>query len=621
MFGMNAFGVRREALIANGGRGRRDFDAAWDNKWNGESKQYDDHWICELAIPFNSLRFNQGSVKWRFNVYRHEFQDYEITTLTPIPSNNIIADLTNMSNLNWEVPLKSSGKNISLIPYLSGAISRDFENVDQQKSIKNFGAGGDAKIAITSGLNLDLTINPDFSQVEVDQQVTNLQRFEIFFPERRQFFLENADLFGRFGSGRNNPFFSRRIGISVDTTTEENIQNTILYGARISGKLNEKLRVGLINMQTEAQQENDLPSFNYSVLAAEQRVFDRSNIAFIFVNKQAANPQKFGDTHDTFNRVAGLEYRLATADNVWSGKATYHHAFTADKAKDAYSHIASINYNKRAFEIEYFQYLVGNGFDAQVGFVPRKDIFFASPEIAFKFYPQNDLISNTQFRLDNRLIFKLGKEEDVLVQDFKLIEKALEISGQISFTNSARLNGAVEYEDIFLLDDFDPTRIQEDTVFLPAGTWQQLLLARINYRSDNRKDLFYNIRPLAGSFYSGLRLGLSGEVGYRFQPYASVSVNWNYNYIRLGGDFETANLWLVGPRLNFTFTKKLFLSTFVQFNNQLENLNINARLQWRFLPASDFFVVYTDNYLTENFDQFETRNRSLVAKVTYWFNL
>ena len=621
MFGMNSFGVRREALIANGGRNRQDFDISWDNKWDGESKQYEDYWICEMAIPFKSLRFKAGSKSWRINVYRVDLQDYEITTLTPIPSNIIIADLTYMSQLNWEQPLAASGKNISLIPYLSGGFTRDYENLDQTKNNYTSGIGGDAKIAITSGLNLDLTINPDFSQVEVDRQVTNLQRFEIFFPERRQFFLENADLFSRFGSQRSNPFFSRRIGISLDTTTEENIQNTILYGARLSGKLNEKLRVGLINMQTASQSENDLPSFNYSVLAAEQRVFDRSNIGLIVVNKQAINPDKFGETYDDFNRVAGIEYRMATPDNTWTGKFTYHHAFTQDKQAAPFSHAVFLTYQKRAYELEYFHSLIGNGFDAQVGFVPRRDIFFTSPEVKFKFYPQNEVISNTELSFDSRFTYKLGTEDHAIVDEFKLIEKGFETRFNISFTNSARGNAALEYEDLILLDDFDPTRVQEDDIFLSAGSFHRLLLFRMDYNSDNRKNLFYQIRPLVGSFYGGIRAGLSGRLGYRFQPFGSISVDYNFNHIDIGGDFVAANLWLVGPRFDFTFSKKLFFSTFIQYNNQQENININARLQWRFKPASDFFLVYTDNYLTEDFSQFSVRNRALVAKVTYWLNL
>ena len=174
-----------------------------------------------------------------------------------------------MGELNFEEPLEKPGTNVSIIPYASASVTRDFENIDQTEAQYSYNFGGDAKIGLSSSLNLDLTANPDFSQVEVDRQVTNLDRFEIFFPERRQFFLENADLFGRFGTGRMNPFFSRRIGVSIDTTTGNNVQNTIIGGARVSGKVSDKLRVGLINMVTARKRENDLPTFNYSIAAAE----------------------------------------------------------------------------------------------------------------------------------------------------------------------------------------------------------------------------------------------------------------------------------------------------------------------------------------------------------------
>ena len=196
-------------------------------------------------------------------------------------------DLGFMGNMIWEEPLKKPGKNISLIPYVTSSFSRDFENEQQEKTQQDFNFGGDAKIGLTSGLNLDLTFNPDFSQVEVDEQVTNLERFEIQFPEKRQFFLENADLFGSFAANRLNPFFSRRIGVAIDTATGQNIQNTILYGARLSGKLNDRLRVGLLNTQTAKQEENGMPGFNYTVATAEQKVFDRSGICLLYTSDAA----------------------------------------------------------------------------------------------------------------------------------------------------------------------------------------------------------------------------------------------------------------------------------------------------------------------------------------------
>lgn len=621
MFGINPYGVRREALVFGGGRERGNFSMSWDNKWAGEAKMYEDYWIAEIAIPFSTLRFNAGAKKWRFNCYRYDTQLNEVSTWTNIPRNLIIANVGYMGEMIWEEPIKKQRKSISVIPYAAGGAFRDFEDVNETKYNFTSGFGGDAKIGITSGLNLDLTINPDFSQVEVDRQVTNLERFEIFFPEQRQFFLENADLFSSFGAGRITPFFSRRIGVSLDTATDLNVQNRILYGARLSGKINDRLRVGLLNSQTAAQPENDLPSFNYTVAAVEQNVFDRSSVAFIFVNKQAVNPNEFGNTYEPYNRVAGLEYRLATSDNKWDGKLVYHQVFSPTEEKHKYFNMSSITYNERKFRLEMAHLLVGNGYNPEAGFVVRKDMLFLSPEASINIFPVDKKITQHRIGFDLRHIYKLGQDDSEIVEDFNWIESRLQTFWDISFLNSSRLRIEANYDDFILLDDFDPTRLQEDSVFLAAGSRHNFAYVNMTFTSDNRKDLSMSLSPIVGSFFNGSRAGVNSQLTYRYKQYGTIALDVNYNYIKLEEPFVPTNLWLIGPRLDLTFSKTLFLTTFVQYNNQLDNLNINARLQWRFQPASDFFLVFTDNYITEPFDQFGVRNRAFVAKMTYWFNI
>ncbi len=619
LFGINPFGARREALISNGGRSFDDFVNSWDNKWKGESKIYENYWVAEIAIPFKTLRFKDGSKRWRFNAYRNDLQVNEITSWKNIPRANMLMDLNFMGDIIWDKPLKKPGKNISLIPYLSGKVSKNHE--ENESTIGGFNGGADAKIAISSGLNLDLTANPDFSQVEVDQQVTNLDRFEIFFPERRQFFLENADLFGGFGQDRVNPFFSRRIGVAYDTLNEVNVQNTIYYGARLSGKVNEKMRIGLLTMQTAKQQENDLPSFMYTVAAVEQRVFQRSNIALMFVNKQAMSTEGFGDTTDPYNRVVALEYRLASADNYWTGKFSNQMAFTPNDDQQKFAHVGSLQYNRRKFRLDWRQIYVGNGMDAQVGFVPRKDYIQLRPRAEYRLFPEKGAFSQHNVGIENRWFFKLGIEEDLIREGFAFWERITEVYWNSNFRNGTRLDFRVSNNYVYLYDDFDPTRIQEDSIFLSAGTDYNFTNFSTSYNSDRRKKFSFEIRPTVGQFYGGLRAGVRGRFDYRFQPYGTISLRYNYNHIELGDNFETANLWLVGPRLDLTFSKKIFLTTFIQYNNQSDNLNINARFQWRFKPVSDFFLVYSDNYLTDPFSQFSVRNRALIAKITYWLNL
>lgn len=621
MFGMNPIGARREALISDGGRSRGTFNPNWDNKWDGESKIYDDHWICELKIPFKTIRYKAGTSSWRFNCYRNDTQCNEISSWINIPRENILMDLSYMGDLVWEEPLENTGKSMSLIPYVTTSLKRDFEDDLQMSTESDFAFGGDAKIAIGSSMNLDLTVNPDFSQVEVDQQVTNLNRFEIFFPERRQFFLENADLFSSFGASRLNPFFSRRIGVSIDTVTGNNIQNTIHYGARLTGKINEDLRVGLLNMMTASQKENDLPTFNYTVLAAEQQVFDRSNIAFLFTNKQALNTEDFGETFDTYDRVVGLEYRLQSEDNAWKGKVSYMKAISPDDLENKFSHFAQLEYNKRKFRLEYAHMLVGDGFNAEMGFIPRRDIFMISPEVTFRIFPQTEKIAQHNLSLDTRWFYKLGNDDNEIITEFGLEERNIELQWDIDFVNTNGFNLSFEYENFILLDDFDPTRIQEDDIYIAAGTDVSNYTISFAYNSDRRRKMFFRFSPLFGRYYDGTRSGFNARATLRFQPYGSIGMEVNYNHINLDDPFETADLWLLGPRLDLTFTRKIFFTSFIQYNNQLDNLSINTRFQWRFAPVSDFFIVYTDNYDTGVRDAFPSRNRALIAKLTYWLNL
>lgn len=621
VFGLNPYGVQREALIANGGRILDDFVSSWDNKWYGNARRYEGYWTAEFAIPFKTLRFQEGGTEWRFNCYRNDTQLNEQSTWHPIPRNYLIMDIGFMGRIVWEEPLRKPGANVSLIPYVNAGMARDFEDPAENKARWNTRLGGDAKIALTSALNLDLTLNPDFSQVEVDEQVTNLDRFELFFPERRQFFLENADLFSSFGQTRNNPFFSRRIGIAVDTTTGLNVLNPIYYGARLSGKLHDRLRVGLLNMHSAPLEQSGLPSFNYTVAALQQQVYGRSNLSFIFVNKTAVNQDDFHGDYNAFNRVAGLEYRLASVDNRWRGKFYHHQAFLTEKKEHRFAQGAQLEYIRRKYRLEWAHNFVGNGFDAEVGYVPRRDYILMSPEFQLFFFPKSGPFTQHSFNVDSRFFLQVGKDGNTIIPAYGLSERQTEISWMFELRNNTEGTITLQEDDLTLLSRFDPTRLQEKGVALPAGSHYHFWSIKGEYTSDQRKKIFYILEPNLGQFYNGHIAGMSGSLNFRYQPYGAVALNYSYNYVRLDAPFRPVSIWLVGPRIDLTFSKEMFLTTFVQYNNQLDNLNINARFQWRFQPVSDFFLVYTDNYLTDPMMPFQVRNRSLVAKITYWLNL
>ena len=197
IFGSNPAGVQREMLLSNGGGNPRDFNMAWDTKWLCESQIGANYYTTEWAIPLSAFKFKEGEIQWRFNAYHFDTQFNEINTWVDIPQNQFIFNMAYMGDMIFERPLGKVKTPISLIPYVNGFQGKDYTD---NTEVKDFKFGGDAKFTIANSLNVDLTVNPDFSQVEVDQQITNLSRFEISLPERRQFFIDNGDLFDNLGN-------------------------------------------------------------------------------------------------------------------------------------------------------------------------------------------------------------------------------------------------------------------------------------------------------------------------------------------------------------------------------------------------------------------------------------
>ena len=215
-FGANAAGAQWDGIMFNG----NNIDLNWDSKWISKVKQDEDKWVFEMAVPFKSIRYEDGVQEWGVNFSRLELATSQKSSWTPIPRQFPTSTLAYSGILVWDKPPPKPGTNISLIPYVRGTIGRDMND----DSLDDFKLGGDVKYSLTSSLNLDLTINPDFSQVDVDRQVTNFDRFELFFPERRQFFLENGDIFANFGFDRIRPFFFQAYRTQCSHTRRHSIE-------------------------------------------------------------------------------------------------------------------------------------------------------------------------------------------------------------------------------------------------------------------------------------------------------------------------------------------------------------------------------------------------------------
>ncbi|HVK96260.1 MAG TPA: DUF5916 domain-containing protein, partial [Flavisolibacter sp.] len=264
----------------------RNIAFSWDAKWYSAVKHHENYWTSEIAIPFKSFNYSADKKEWGINFYRVDMKNGQYSGWTKIPININWNDFGFFGSLIWDEDPPPSKKNIAIIPYSSGSSLRN--NQITAPAAKNLSAGLDTKIGITPSLNLNLTLNPDFSQVEVDQQITNLTRFNIFFPERRNFFLENADLFSDWGAQVYNdgglqginPFYSRTIGLD-----QSGNPITILGGARVTGNINQDWRVGLMNIQT--QRKGTFAAQNYTAATVKRQLLKRSTIGGYFFNRQA----------------------------------------------------------------------------------------------------------------------------------------------------------------------------------------------------------------------------------------------------------------------------------------------------------------------------------------------
>ena len=605
LFGVTPYGVQREALVSGGGAV---LNTSWDMKWQAESRMHENGYVVEMAIPLTSLKFEEGAGKWRLQVYRWNMQTNEQSAWSRVPRNQLLSSLAFMGELVFEKPLGRSRTPLAIIPYVNGITGKDFTTDKRFSKLKT---GGDAKVAIGNNMNLDVTVNPDFSNVEVDDIVTNLTRFEILLPEKRQFFIDNSDLFGNFGSIYRDatPFFSRRIGIARDTLGNL-IQNEILGGVRLSGKLNEDWRLGYLNIQTDDDKANRIASFNNMMLAIQRKLFARSNIGFFFINRQSFQDYDFLKSGNSFNRVMGFDYNLASKNNDWTGKFYVHKSLQPGDSKGNFSSQATLAYNSRYYNLINDLVYVDRDFRSDLGFIPRRDIFKMGNGIQRFFYPQKGIINRHGVQLLALTFWRPRLDYKKSDQDFWLAWNA-ELKNQSTFS--------LRYEDkfIYLTNPFDPTATR-GAVPIPGNVGYNFNQVSATYTSNMAKRVNFNAQTTIGEFFNGERLSVGGQVTVRQQPWASISMSLNYDRIRLPDPYPDADIWLVSPKFDITFSKSLFWSTLVQYSNQRDNLGINSRLQWRFAPLSDLYLVYNDNYFTSHF---EPRFRSVNLKVTYWLNM
>jgi hypothetical protein len=570
-----------------GGDGeRRTYD--WDAIWQVKSQITDEGWQAEFAIPFRALRFRDIEEQvWGLNFTRRIRRKNESIHWSPIPRPYRLSKISYAGTLDGLSDIRQ-GRNLYVKPYVSAPIlRREGDDVDFLPD-----AGLDFKFGITPGLTLDVTLNTDFSQVEADQQQINLTRFPLFFPEKRDFFLENATMFqvkrqGRDFRSRSRDliaFFSRRIGLNQGRVVP------ILGGARLTGRV-DKYRFGVLSIQTDNSEE--LSSTNFSVARVRRDIFRSSDVGGIFINKQAGggnHNRTYGvDGHFQFFRYLELaSFLLKTDTPGLEGNDTAFNTF--------------VGWEDDRYKIEADYLSIEDNFNSEVGFVRRTGIQKSRGEFNLKFWPGEELPWIRQIRPSTGIEYITDQEIRVVSKNFdQTLSFMLEDGGSIGVTHRARFER---------LDE--PFFIRHDQA-IPEGDYD---FGEINphYFTDRTRMFSGSFEMGIGDFFDGHKN--SYITNFRFQPnyQFAARISWEYDDLDLpSGDFSTN---LVTTDLDYAFSPRMFLSGLIQYDSTLEEISSNIRFNFIYKPLSDLFLVYNERRNTTG----DVLERVLIAKMTYVFD-
>lgn len=602
LFGINPHGVLREGLISNGGI-NGELDLSWNTKWLGESTIHESYSISEIRIPMSAFKFNEGVTQWKFSSMRSNTQSNTKSSWSAVPQNQDQLNIGYFGDMIFERALGKSNNPISIIPYITPTYINN--RVKDEESF-DFKTGFDVKIPVKSSLMLDLTVNPDFSSEDVVAGTNNVTRFEIKDDETRQFFIDNGDLFNGFGLPDDAlPFYSRRVGLGEDSAGNS-IKVPITAGAKFTGKINNNLRIGILDVQTGGDADVLIPKNNNLIVAAEQKIFSKSNIGFFLINRQVTNnTQAYSGTR--YNRVAGTDLKFFSENNSFDAHVYAHKSFTPNIESNAISTGTKVSLQKRMYTLRFTGQYVDDGFQSDLGYTRRKDIIRANPFSELNLYPKSDQINTVKVKLSNNLFWM---PSDAM----RFVHSDLLLGVTTNFTSGASLGltGANRYE--YLDQPFSPVG---GGVQLPIGGYHTNDL-KLEFNTDRRKAFWFEGEVKYGSFYTGNKFTTDATFQYRYQPIFFVSLKMQYDDINLPEPYSSDQLWYLGPTFNFTFTKSLFWNTDIQYSSQSESFFYVSRLQWRYAPLSDIFLTYSDSFSTSPLSAIE---KGIYLKVTYWLDV
>ena len=572
-FIVNPLGTQQDALITDEGR---DVNVTWNGSWISAGRIDDKGYTVEIEIPLTTLRFKEGIDSWGFNISRIIRRRNEENLWTSWQRSFGLERVSQAGELAGVEEIRRRRLR-EIKPYATGEWREGVPLIGRNGLDAGVRANVGievAKIGITPSLTAEFTVNPDFGQAEVDDQIVNLSRFSVFFPEKRDFFLENSGvfLFGR--EGENQAFFTRRIGL-----TDNGAPVPIDYGVKVTGKVG-PYNIGFLQVQTrklgEASTGFGIPRQQFSLLRGKRDILKRSYIGAILVNRQGATA--VGGSG--YNRVLGADAEFNLTDHYkvkafWMGSAT-----PGVRSSAGSSRLESI------FENDLYRFItvyedVGARFNPEAGFIERNAIHQYFGQFAYK--PRPKFIPHVQqMEFETQIEYYTDRAG-------KLATRQTELSWDTVFKNSSELF----FRPIEAVNDVltEPFQIRRG-IIIPPGTYH-FNRPQVSFTSDLSKRIVFTGREKWGDFYSGTRYETSGGITWRPNPHVLIDLAESYNKVRLReGNFATS---LFAGRLNYNFSRKLLTSSLVQLNSAARLSVINVRLRYIYRPNSDFFIIYNQS--------------------------
>jgi hypothetical protein len=592
IFGTNPAGARRDGQVSNDGSLNQDWDGVWDVKVSVDERG----WIAEYIIPFKTLRFtNDPAQEWGMNVSRRVLHLSEEDYWSPVPTRYVITKVSMAGSLKGLENIHP-GRNLTVKPYVTAGVTQVRTGPEQMTSIRSltmlrdYGRGVDLKYGLTPSITFDATYHTDFAQVEVDQQQVNLTRFNLFFPEKREFFLENAGTFA-FGPGGNLvPFFSRRIGLSATGSPIP-----IAGGARTTGKAG-RFDFGVLAMKTESM--TGIPSNNYVVGRLKRNVLARSYFGAILTSRDS-------NTDGDYNRVYGADARFVFNDRL--GFDSYIlRSDTPGRTGDNLARRFEVGWRDTE-KIAVAQYNeVQENFNPEVGFIRRGNNSQYAVELAYRPVLQSsDAIRNLNFTTS--LDYIAGDKN--VEGDREIETRTQEITTGIVFENNSNIT-------LNLTQTFDrltaPTRIQG--LSIPAGDYRYQDYSA-SFNTDASEKISGNGSINWGEFWNGRRRSISTGIALKPEYRINAAVTYSRDLVKLLNGSSQSNLF--GARIIYGFSPRSFINAFFQYNSQTRELSTNLRFNLTYRPLSDIYIVYNDR---RNTQINEPLDRAFIVKITNLFS-